>query len=110
MTSQHPPPEFNTPVAVQFWETWNLEGQLQTGEQVLSFGDEFVAKTPATLIHWFLFDFDSVRYEFKLIGEQTDGIDTDDNFTAMINPHSARKCWMNGYELHVNVHEPVDEE
>ena len=103
------PKRFATTVDVRFTETWNPDGHVRTGAQVLDFSDEIVAKTPGIMVHWFQFEYDSVLYEFKLAGSQTVGINTDADMTVMIDPSDLSKCWMNGHELVAHPWEPDDE-
>ena len=104
------PKRFATTVDVRFNETWNLDGHVRTGEQVLDFSDEIIAKAPGIIVHWFQFEYDSVLYEFKLVGTQAVGVDTDADMTAMIDPSDLSKCWMNGHKLVVHPWEPSDNE
>ena len=97
-----PQKPYTTSVNARYTETWHLDGHVRTGTQVLAFSNEIVAKTPALLVHWFQFEFNSVLYEFKLVGDQTKGIDTKADFTAMIDPSDLSTCWMHGHQLVVH--------
>ena len=86
-----------------------MNGHVRTGDQVLVFSDEIVSKTAEITVHWYQFEFDSVLYEFNLVGEQTKGINTKDDLNVLINPGDLSKCWINGHELVVHPWEPPED-
>lgn len=104
------PSFFTIPVKVHFTETWQLDGQIRTGDQVAAFSDERGTPLPMLVVHWFRFEFNAVLYQFNLVGEQTKGVDPNGDWTAFINPADLSKCWMNNYELVVHLWEPTAED
>jgi hypothetical protein len=110
MSSSNPPEDYTVSVQARLTDTWHLEGHLRTGEQVLSFSDDVVAKLPEIVVYWFQFEYNSTRYEFKMLSEQMSILGPNQELVVFINPRDFSRCWVNGYLLHVNVWEPEEED
>ena len=103
------PKSYTTHIKARFNETWQLDGHLRTADEVLPFSNKSVSTTPALTVHWYQFEFDSVLYEFNLVGVQAKGINSNDDLNVFINPGDLSKCWMNGHELVVHPWEPPED-
>ena len=109
MPTRRPPKFYTTRTYARFSETWQLDGQLRTADQVLDFSNKVISVTSVLIVHWYQFEFDSVVYEFNLVGEQAKSIDTEEILDVHINPDDLSKCWINGYELVVHPREPLED-
>jgi hypothetical protein len=107
--SSEPPDGFDTAIEAYLTRTWHSESHLRTGMQVLSFANKVVHKSAGFVVHEFEFEFDSIRYAFRVVGEQGKGLSLAGPFFVQIDPSDLTKCWMNKHLLNVHLWEPDED-
>ncbi|SDB56539.1 hypothetical protein [Bauldia litoralis] len=102
------PRGFDRAVTPTFGETLVWYGSITTADRLFT-GERI--PTGQLAFHVFFFDFDDIRYEFKVIDEeQVLDYAQDRAYRAWFDTKTRKRCWFDGEERKVLVSDPEDDD